>query len=141
MRNDLVFKPAGKLPKVSEEFRQLISNGVNQGDMNLRNPTKGAARLHKSSSNASEVLVRSLKEGVALDSVLHKQCVRKAGIKARKERCEEEKAFVKSLMEKAPKAVKKRLERMGETGTWLTVTPNKLNGTILWRTSGETMPA
>ena len=79
--------------------------------MNLRNPVKGAARLHKSSSKASEVLAKSLMEGAALDSVLHKQCARKAGAEARKERCEEEKAFVASLMERAPKAVKKSLKR------------------------------
>jgi len=77
------------------------------------------------------VLVKFLMEGAVLDYVLHKQCVRKVGAEAMKERCEEEKAFIKSLMERAPKAAKKRLEKMGETGAWLTVTPVCLHGTII----------
>jgi len=84
-----------EVEEVSEEFRQLLLNGVKQGGMSVRNPTKGVARLHKSLSEASEVLVKSLMEGAVLDLVLHKQCVRKADAKARKERCEEEEASVK----------------------------------------------
>mgnify|MGYP007089483479 CR=1 FL=1 len=44
---------------------------------------------------------------------------------------------MEKLKEGAPKAVVKRLERIGETGAWLTAMPNRLNGTLLsaeeWR--------
>ena len=72
-----------------------------------------------------------------LDSIAHKQCVRQAGTKARKERVEAEVEFVEGLASKSSKAVTKRPERMGKTGAWLTVMPNLLNGTLLsaeeWR--------
>ena len=72
-----------------------------------------------------------------MDSVDHKGCVRMAGAKARKERVDAEKEFVKEMMASSTKAIKKRLERIGETGAWLTMLLNKLNGTLLtmeeWR--------
>ena len=123
--------------EVTKEFRQLLANGVKQGGLNLRNPAAGAARLFQGSSEASKVLVKSLMTASALDSVEHKQCVRQAGAKARKERVESESEFVKVLMAGSSKAEKKRLERIGETGAWLTAMPNLLNNTLLsaeeWR--------
>ena len=35
------------------------------------------------------------------------------------------------MAEGASRAIQKRLERIGETGAWLTVVPNNLNGTLL----------
>ena len=79
----------------------------------------------------------SLLDATKLDSVAHKACVRQAGAKARKERVDGEKKVVRGMMELASKAVKKRLERIGQTGAWLTMIPNRLNGTLLsmeeWR--------
>lgn len=79
----------------------------------------------------------SLKAGSELDLELHQQTVRKAGAEARKERVDAEKKFLAELMAKASKADKKRLERIGECGSWLTAVPNKLNGNVLtaeeWR--------
>ena len=77
------------------------------------------------------MLVQSLIEHGTLDSVGHKQCVRKAGADARKERMVEEKEFMDELKASAPKAVKRRLERFGNTGAWLTAPPNALDGTLL----------
>ena len=122
---------------VDDDFRQLLANGVKQCGLNIRIPSVGAARLHQSSSEASEILAKSLMEGGALDSVSHKQCVRQAGAKTRKERVESEVEFVESLAERSTKAMAKRLGRAGLTGAWLTVMPNLLNGTLLsmeeWR--------
>ena len=57
----------------------------------------------------------SLLWNTTLDSVEHKQCVRKAGVKARKERLEAQGA-VTGMMVSALKQTKKRLERTGHTG-------------------------
>jgi len=127
--------------EVKEDFRQLLSHGVKQGGLNIRNPAAGAARLHQSSLEACESLVASLMANTPLGSEDHKQCVRKAGAKARKERVESEQAFVKELMVGASKKVKKRLERIGETGAWLSASPNQLDGNLLsaeeWRDSAR----
>ena len=123
--------------EVKDDFRRLLEHGVKQGGMNLRDPSKGADRLLQASSEASEVLVASLLGNTTLDSVEHKACVRTAGAKARKERVDGEKEAVKGMMVGASRMLKKRLERIGETGAWISMTPNRLNGTLLsmeeWR--------
>ena len=42
-----------------------------------------------------------------------------------------EKEYLEGIMATALKAVKKRLERIGEYRPWLTAIPNKLNGNLL----------
>ena len=117
--------------EVTDQFRRILTHGVKMGGLNIRDPCACAARLYQSSSEASAVLVQSLIEHGTLDSVGHKQCVRKAGADARKERMLEEKEFLDEMKASAPKAVKRRLERFGNTGAWLTATPNALDGTLL----------
>ena len=48
-----------------------------------------------------------------------------------KEKIKEETTAVKVTMVGATKAKKKLLELIGETGTWLTMLPGKLNGTLV----------
>ena len=81
---------------VSDNFRLLLSHSVKQSGLNFRNPVPSAARLHQALSEASVVLVKSLMlmEGGSLNLVEHNQCVRQEGATVRKERTEEEKAFV-----------------------------------------------
>ena len=99
----------------------------------MRNPETGADRLFQSSAEASEVLVTSLMANAALDSVQHRACVRKAGTDAHKEKIEKEKASLKLMSEGASKKTKKRLDRIGECGIWISMMPHKLHGTILTR--------
>ena len=117
--------------EVTDDFRRLLAQSVKGGGLNIRDPVASAPRLLQSSREATAVLVQSLAERSALDGMEHKQCVRDAGRRARKECMAEEAAFVGELKEKASKAVAKRLERIGEAGAWLTVLPNKLDGTLL----------
>ena len=125
------------LTDVSDEFRHLLYHGAKQGGINFRNPAAGADCLQQASSKAVEVLVASLLRNTTLDFVEHKACVRKAGAKAQKERLEAELGAVTGMIVGAPKQTKKRLERAGKTGKWLTIPPNKLDGTLLskeeWR--------
>ncbi len=118
-------------------LRALLANGVKQGGLNIRNPVEGAARTHQASVEAGETLVSLLLEGGSLDLELHQATVKKAGSAARKDRVEGELAFLKGMIASSSKTVKRRLERIGRTGSWLTATPNKLNGNLLsmeeWR--------
>ena len=66
-----------------------------------------------------------------LNTVAHKQTVREAGAEARKAHEEAEKESLEKQKASASLAVKKRLERIGQCGSWLTVTPSKLDGTLL----------
>jgi hypothetical protein len=117
--------------EVKDDLRRLLAHSVKTGGLNIRDPAAGAERLHQSSVEATKVLADLLLLNTELDLVSHKQCVRKAGASARKERVDAEKVFVKETMELAPRSVRKRLGRVDETGAWLTVTPNKLNGSLL----------
>ena len=82
--------------KVPEDMRQLLTHGVKQGSMNIRNPVAAADGLNKNSMEACEALVTSLTQDSRLDAQGHAQCVRQASTKARKERVKEETATVEA---------------------------------------------
>ena len=106
--------------KISDYFRQLLSQRVKQGGANLRDPAKFSVRLHQSSSEACATLVVSLKEDERLNSLAHAQWVRQASASARKERVHNENNFVAGMMASSSEAIKKRLGRIGQTVTWMT---------------------
>mmetsp|Transcript_37593 Transcript_37593/g.78738 ORF Transcript_37593/g.78738 Transcript_37593/m.78738 type:complete len:434 (+) Transcript_37593:218-1519(+) len=116
---------------IANNVWQLLSHGTKQGGMNLRDPLAGAVHLYQVLTEASAVLGASLLADTPLDSVAHKACVREAGTKARKEKAAKEKAQVDAMKETASKAVTKRLERIGETGLWMTLPPCRIDGTTL----------
>ena len=72
-----------------------------------------------------------LRVGTALDSVAHRAQVRGASPAARKEKLAREKVELERMKVGAQKKKMKRLERMGECGTWISITPHKLNKTLL----------
>ena len=77
------------------------------------------------------MLVTSLMANAALDSVQHRACVRKVGTDARKEKIQKEKEALKLMSEGPSKKTKKRLDRIGECGIWISMMPHKLHGTLL----------
>ena len=97
----------------------------------MRNPETGVDQLFQLLAKASEVLVTSLMANAALDSVQHRSCVQKAGTDARKEKIEKEKEALKLMSEGALKKTRKRLDRIGECGIWISMMPHKLHGTLL----------
>ena len=62
---------------------------------------------------------------------MHKVTVRKAGAKMRKERLDGEKEALKAIGANTGRKVEKRLDRTFDTGAWLTVVPNRFDGTEL----------
>jgi len=119
--------------QVAPDFRRLLANSVKKGGLGLRNPVASADRLYQASKEATAVLVKSLREGGELDSVEHRQCVRAAAKRARNERMLGEEAFLEELAKGSSKAIQKRLERIVETGAWITAPPSALMGTLLSR--------
>jgi hypothetical protein len=122
---------------VNKDFLTLLSHGVKQGGLNIRNPVKGSKEMHAASTLAAKILMALLQEGTKLDLQHHQQCVQKAGAIARKLRADTATAFVTELKRSSPKAEKKRLERIGQCGAWLTQRLHRLNGNLLskeeWR--------
>ena len=57
----------------------------------------------------------------------HKAVVKAAGSEAHTARLKEEQVNLDGLKESGGRKVAKRLERMGETGTWLSVIPNRID--------------
>jgi hypothetical protein len=69
---------------VDDKFRLLLSQGVKQGGLALRNPVTSAPLLHQSSTDACELLVKALLENGELCANGHKACMCEAGDRARK---------------------------------------------------------
>eukprot|EP00804_Cyclotella_cryptica_P008690 CCRYP_018533-RD/>CCRYP_018533-RD protein AED:0.12 eAED:0.12 QI:0/-1/0/1/-1/1/1/0/466 len=116
---------------INDEFRLLLAQGVKQGGLAIRDPAGAASRLHRASTEATGVLVTSLLEHTTLDIEAHAGCVRQAGAAARRERVEDGKKVVEALSLRQGPKVKKRLDRMKETGAWLAVIPDRFSGTAL----------
>lgn len=109
----------------------LVSHSVKTGGLALRNPCEGADRLHKASTDATEVLVASLMSGEVLSIEAHKQRVKKAGKEAREERKEAEEKYLRELGSKMGAKVDKRLKRMKECGSYIQAAPDRMDGTEL----------
>ena len=108
---------------------------MKNGGMAIRDPVASAERARTCSVAASGVLVESLIGGGRLDTMAHKQCARAASQAARKERIEEEQAFIEELKERwrSSANARRQLARAGETGAWLTVMPSRRYDSILSR--------
>ena len=116
---------------INDEFHLLLAQGVKQGGLAIRDPVGAANRLHRASTEATGVLVTSLLEHTTLDIEAHAGCVRQAGAAARRERVEDGKKVVEAMSLRQGPKVKKRLDRMEETGAWLAVIPDRFSGTAL----------
>ena len=127
------FIPAllGGQESISDELRLLIAQGVKQGGLAIRDPVSAAARLYQTSTEATALLVNSLTSNSHLDNEAHAGCVRGAGTAARKERIADGKEVVEDISQRRGPKVRKRLERMMETGAWLTAIPDRMSGTEL----------
>jgi hypothetical protein len=116
--------------EISVDDRELYAHGVKRGGIALRNPVETAEILIEASREATEELVESMMEGKHLNLVAHKEKVKSACEKARKERAEREFLAVKQREETGP-SEKWRLRRSILSGSWLTCTPSWVNGTEL----------
>ena len=122
---------------INDEFRQLLGNRVKQGGIAVANPCDGAQRLYQASVASVELLVDSLLSNGDLNNEAHVKCVLKGSAGARVERFRQETEFVEAVAARGGVKVRKRLERMKSTGSWLVCCPDRFSGTILTLTEWE----
>ena len=106
---------------------------MKSGGIAIRNPVVSAPLLHQCSVDACDILIKALQDGGGLNAEAHKACVKAAGNEARTAILKEEQANLDGMKGSGGRKVAKRLERMGETGAWLSVIPNRFDGTELSR--------
>ena len=106
---------------------------MKNGGLAIPNPVEAAPLLYKSSVEASSVLVEALRSGGSLNQKAHRECVRQASKSAKTARLATEKAGLEEMKGRASRRDKKRLERIQETGAFLTVRPSRRDGTELER--------
>jgi hypothetical protein len=116
---------------VDDVFCQLLSHGVKMGGIAIKNNVTSAPHLHQCSMDASNILVKALHNGGGLNAEAHKAVVKAAGNAARKARLKGEEENLKGLKSSGGRKVAKGLGRMGKTGAWLSVIPNRFDGTEL----------
>jgi hypothetical protein len=122
---------------VDADLRALVAQGVKQAGLAIRNPVDVAHQLFDSSKQATDEIVGSLRYGTELNLAEHRQKVRGANQLARNMRKMDDVAANDARAREKGIRVKNRLERAGLSGIWLTVVPNRFNGTEIsmeeWR--------
>jgi hypothetical protein len=122
---------------VDGEYRQILTHGIKQGGLAIRNPVDTAPSIHSASLAATRHLTVSL-VGVTTPFNIgtHLKCATEAGQAARKARLTADGNFRLARGRDKP-SVARRDRRNCEAGAWLSVFPNRLNGTGLsadeWR--------
>ena len=93
-----------------------------------------APRVHKASLAATLHLTVSLVDpATRFDPGAHRMCSTEAGAAARRDRLQDEQIFLDRRGRDKP-AVARRDKRNCAAGTWLSVFPNRLNGTAYGKT-------
>jgi hypothetical protein len=124
--------------EINGGYRQLLTQGVKQGGLAIRNPVDTAPSIHAASLAATRYLTVSLVRGGIrrFDLGAHRTCATKAGQAARKSRLIEEQLFLDGRGRDNP-SVARQDKWNCAAGAWLSVFPNRLNGTGLladeWR--------
>jgi hypothetical protein len=125
--------------ELSSDDRQLLSHSVKTGGLGIQNPLDTAPRVHQVSVAATKHLTASLVDDkVSFDLQLHTTTARTASHEAHRARIEDE-MIALTRRGRVNASVSRRDKRNCSNGAWLTVIPNKLNGTDLardeWRDS------
>jgi hypothetical protein len=116
---------------VTAEQRALTSQGVKQAGLAIRNPVDCAELNYGVSKRAVEELVKSMVTGTRLSLAEHRSKVRVSSTWGRGEQiCSEEAANTRRANELGLRE-KHRLQRACNSGIWLSVLPNRFNGTVL----------
>jgi len=123
--------------EIDGDYRQLLTHSVKMGGLAIRNPVDTAPRVHLASIAATRHLTASLvRDATRFDLGTHRTCANEAGLAARRDRLQDEQIFLGRHGKDNP-SVARRNRRNCAAGAWLSVFPNRLNGTGLsadeWR--------
>ena len=112
-------------------LRELLALSVRQAGLGIPDPRATAEKCHLSSKKCTGTHTASLLEGQTLDAGAYAAESARLRRDLRKEREEAEAKKFDSLKSAAKPADARRMLRSRETGSWLTVMPDSLNGTEL----------
>jgi hypothetical protein len=123
--------------KIDGDYRQLLTHSIKLGGLAIRNPVDRAPRVHLAFLAATPHLTASLVNAATrFDLGAHCMCAIAAGLAAQKDRLQDKGIFLERLGKDKP-SVARRKSRNCAAGAWLSVFPNRLNGTGLsvdeWR--------
>ena len=126
-----VFIPALLQGAPAKTQRELTSPAVRHAGLGIPDPTSTAEANYTTSVACATLLTRSLRARKNLDAHQHlSPCWVGATQGPKTKVAAEELALSFAAADDEPSA-RRRLLRAKETGTWLTTTPNRLNGTEL----------
>jgi hypothetical protein len=126
------------LTEIDGGYHQLLTQGIKQGGLAIHNPVDTAPSIHTASLAATRYLTVSLVRGGIrrFDLRAHRTCATQARQAARKSRLIDEQLFLDGRDWDNP-SVARRDKQNCAACAWLSVFPNRLNGTGLsadeWR--------
>ena len=118
-------------PEVDEKLRELTRFPVRHAGLGILNPVAQAEQSFQNSVSATEPVSSSLKEGRNLDAI---GCGLDMAVFLRaNKQIQESNLTIQLDRYKAQEtaSARRRIDRTKQTGAWLTVIPNQLNGTAL----------
>ena len=116
--------------ELTGELRHLLSHSVKKAGLAIRFPVEQSVHCFNASRSAVNHLVDTLVQGRILDLGYHRRVATTAKEKAREALNFEAEYYLTQWGLNKP-GDKRRLERICNSGVWLTVIPNRLNGSIL----------
>jgi hypothetical protein len=125
----MTFLPAllGEELPVSMTTRDQASLSTKFAGLGLPDPVQSAAESHKSSAVGTSLLAQSLRDGAQLDVAEHGRQVSQGRKDSQKRKATNSEELLESLCDGATA----REKRARETGGWLNILPDSLNGTEL----------
>jgi hypothetical protein len=126
-----VFLPALLQGNSTETQRELTSLAVRHAGLGIPDPTSTATANYDTSVACAKLLTRSLRAGKDLDAHMHSRHAAVQRRKAQKTKVAAEELALSFLAADTAPQARRKLLRAKETGTWLTTTPDRLNGTEL----------
>jgi hypothetical protein len=123
--------------EIDGEYRQILTHSIRLGGLAIRNPVDTAPSVHRASLAATRHLTASLlNDQLRFDLGTHRACAIEAGLAAQQDQLLNEQIFLDRPGQDKPSVARRDTQNCA-AGTWLSVFPNRLNGTGLsadeWR--------
>ena len=117
------------LTEIDGDYRQLLTHSVKMGGLAIRNPMDKAPRVHLALIAATHHLTASLVQAATwFDLGTHRTCTNEAGLAARRDRLQDKGIFFDRQGKDNPLMARRNRQNCA-AGAWLSVFPNRLNGT------------
>eukprot|EP00957_Ditylum_brightwellii_P134673 10266882-Ditylum_brightwellii.AAC.1 len=113
-----------------DKMRELWGHSIKRAGLGIPDPTKHSQHCQSTLLQCCDMLVSSILGKEELEYRAHKECVQLGSWAAMQSRLQQEMVEV-GRQQVGGKEVEHKLTRAMQTGAWLTVIPNCMNGTAL----------